>query len=92
MPARKRKFKGPTVEAFNAAVPVGARVRYYSVLPADEDDFFETATRSAAWDAHGVTVVMLEGKSGYVDAGHLVVCNPKQPVPGLAGWWYSKTS
>jgi hypothetical protein len=87
MPRRKPKFSGPTVEAFNAAVPVGSRVRYYSVLPADEDDFFETTTRTPAWDAHGTTVVMLENKSGYVHAGHLMVCNIKHPIPGLVGWW-----
>lgn len=65
----------------------GTQVRYYSVLPADEDDFFESFTRTPAWDAHGITVVMIEGRSGYVDAGHLMVRNPAQPVPGLVGWW-----
>lgn len=86
---RKRKFKGPTLEDFNEAVKVGSRVRYYSVLPADEDDFFETTTRTAAWVALGRTVVMIDGKCGYVDCGHLMVCNPAKPVPGLVGWWHS---
>jgi hypothetical protein len=84
---RRRKYSGPDVATFNANVPVGTHVRYYSVLPADEDDFLQSATLTPAWEAHGRTVVMIEGRSGYVDAGHLMVQNPAQPIPGLVGWW-----
>ena len=34
----KRKYKGPTPDDFNAAVPIGTEVRYFKRIPADEDD------------------------------------------------------
>lgn len=83
----RRKYRGPTVDDFNSAVPLGTEVRYFKRLPADEDDFEKSVTISPAFEMHGRTVVMLEGHSGCVDAGQLMVRNPSSPVPGLVGWW-----
>lgn len=81
--ARKPKL---TVEDFAEAAPVGTPVRYYAVLPADEDDFIESAIRSAPWHLGGRIVVMIESVSGGVDVGHLVILGAKKPIPGVAGF------
>lgn len=81
--ARRR---APTVAEFAEAAPVGTRVRYYAVLPADEDAFEESAIRSGPWEVSGRTVVMIEGRSGGVDVGHLVLRNPKKQIGGVAGF------
>ena len=83
----KRKYKGPTPDDFNAAVPIGTEVRYFKRIPADEDDFEKDVTAGPAFELHGRTVVALEAHSGVVDAGHLMVRNPKRQIGGLVGWW-----
>lgn len=80
-PGKKR----PTPAEFAEAAPVGTRVRYYSVLPADEDAFVDSFIRSGPWEMGGRTVVMIDGKSGGVDVGHLVLYDPAKHVRGVAG-------
>ncbi len=54
-----------TVNAFNAVVPVGTAVRYYSVIGQPEN--VSTRTRTEAWRLpSGEPVVMVEGLSGAV--------------------------
>lgn len=87
----RKKYEGPTPDEFNAIVPVGTRVRYYPVLPADEDSHVVTFTRSAAWAIGGRTVVSLEDMSGGKDVTHLVVLGIKEPLRGIAGFSLSNT-
>ncbi len=56
---------------WNNILPVGTRVRYYSVL--GQPEFFESKTRSAVWSISGRLLVMIEGKAGGVDVHHLEV-------------------
>jgi hypothetical protein len=80
--ATKRR---PTPQEFDEAAPVGTLVRYYRVLPADEDAWEMSCVRSGAWELGGRTVVMIEGRSGGVDVGHLALINPKKRIGGIAG-------
>lgn len=75
----------PTPEQFEEAAPLGTAVRYYPILPADEDAFELSHIRSGAWELGGRTVVMIEGRSGGVDVGHLALINPKKRIGGVAG-------
>jgi hypothetical protein len=80
------KMKGPTVEDFREAAPVGTSVRFYPVLPADEDAFTEHKVTSEPYTMGGRTVVFIEGKRGSVDCGHLAIINPVRRIRGVCGF------
>lgn len=83
---KMKKFKGPTVQDFQEAAPPGTRVRYYPVLPADEDAFIESAVRSGPWEMGGRTVVLIEARTGGVDCAHLALYNPVRRIRGVCGF------
>lgn len=72
-------------ERFHEAAPVGTQVRYYPTLPCGEDDFEDSAIRSAPWTMGGQTVVMIDGRRGGVSVRHLALINPKKDISGVAG-------
>ncbi len=71
-----------TPEEFNARFPIGTKVRYWKVLPADVApglDPVETETRSEAWAlGHGAVVVKVKGISGGVLISHLDIVSSGQ--------------
>lgn len=64
-----------SAEQFNKRYPVGVQVRYWPVLPADDNTMPKvTVTRSEAWDTGSDTaVVKVEGMAGGVAVSHLEV-------------------
>jgi hypothetical protein len=72
-------------ELFLEAAPPGTLVRYYPTLPCSEDDFEDSAIRSAPWTMGGQTVVMIDGRRGGVSVRHLALVDPKKPIGGVAG-------
>ena len=75
MPARKRAAEAQKaqamVERFNASIPVGAEVDFYSVLPAREPPL-RTRTRGEAFvGLQGHPGVFLKGVAGYVSCYHV---------------------
>lgn len=78
------KPKQPWTEGtWNAAHPVGTRVRYWPVLPPIESaPPLDTTTRSEAWClGDGTAIVKVVGKAGGVHLGHIelldtVGCKP----------------
>lgn len=62
-----------TAESWNAAHPVGTRVRYWPILPATPPHApRETVTRSEAWTLQGGHIlVMIVGVSGGVHLSHV---------------------
>ena len=73
--ARRRQLSGAhTTESWNAAYPVGTRVRYWPVYPPQGIPPVDTTTRSEAWMlGDGSVVVLVEGKSGGVHLSHVEV-------------------
>lgn len=74
--ARRRQLSGAqTAYSWNAAHPVGTRVRYWPVYPpVDGIPPVDTTTRSEAWTLGGWSVVVLvAGKSGCVHLTHVEV-------------------
>ena|SRR5690348_4088748 len=66
------EFKADVAAAWNRLVPIGTKVRYWSI--ALEDPSLLTETRSEAWIlGHGQPVVKIEGRSGGVAIDHLQV-------------------
>ena len=88
MPRRKEKTPEQLqdyAERFHEAAPVGTLVRYYPTLPCGEDDFEDSAIRSAPWSMGGQTVVMIDGRRGGVSVRHLALINPTKEIGGVAG-------
>jgi hypothetical protein len=73
--ARRRQLSGAhTAESWNAAYPVGTRVRYWPVYPPHGIPPVDTTTRSEAWAlGDGSAVVLIAGKSGGVWLSHVEV-------------------
>lgn len=73
--ARRRQLSGAhTAESWNAAYPVGTRVRYWPVYPPHGIPPVDTTTRSEAWAlGDGSVVVLIAGKSGGVWLSHVEV-------------------
>ena len=73
--ARRRQLSGAhTAESWNAAYPVGTRVRYWPVCPPHGIPPVDTTTRSEAWTlGDGSVVVLVDGKSGGVHLSHIEV-------------------
>lgn len=67
--ARRNQLSGAhTVDTWNAAHPIGTKVRYWPVYPpVDGVAAVDTETRSEAWAlGDGSVVVSIKGKSGGV--------------------------
>lgn len=63
-----------TAKSWNAAYPVGTRVRYWPVYPPHGIPPVDTTTRSEAWAiGDGSVVVLIAGKSGGVWLSHVEV-------------------
>lgn len=74
--ARRRQLNGAhTAESWNAAHPVGTRVRYWPIYPANASvPPVDTVTRSEAWAiGDGTVVVCIEGRCGGVALSHIEV-------------------
>lgn len=74
--ARRRQLSGAhTSESWNAAHPVGTRVRYWPIYPPIEAvPPIDTTTRSEAWTlGDGTVVVCIVGRSGGVALSHIEV-------------------
>lgn len=72
--ARRRQLSGAhTADSWNAAYPVGTKVRYWPVYPPiDSIQPVDTTTRSEAWAlGDGTVVVSIAGKSGGVALSHI---------------------
>lgn len=68
-----------TADEFTKAYPTGTPAKYWPVK--GENRFIETAIRSDAWAlGHGAVVVKVEGVTGCVDIGHLVLPEPTEGV------------
>lgn len=73
--ARRRQLSGAhTAESWNAAYPVGTRVRYWPVYPPHGIPPVDTTTRSEAWAiGDGSVVVLIAGITGGVWLSHVEV-------------------
>lgn len=74
--ARRRQLSGAhTAESWNAAHPVGTKVRYWPVYPPIDGIHPEdTTTRSEAWAlGDGSVVVSVVGRTGGVHLSHIEV-------------------
>lgn len=74
--ARRRQLSGAhTAESWNAAHPIGTRVRYWSIYPPIPSvPPLDTTTRSEAWElGDGSVVVLIEGRTGGVHLSHIEV-------------------
>lgn len=66
------EFKADPAGAWNLYVPIGTKVRYWSI--ACEEPSVATQTRSEAWVlGHGQPVVKIDGRAGGVALEHLRV-------------------
>lgn len=90
MPKRSMKPNRCAPAGFAEAAPIGTSVRFYPVLPCDEDSFEDSFVRSEPWIMGGRTVVKIEGRSGGVDVSHLVIKNPLKHVRGVLGFIRTK--
>lgn len=74
--ARRRQLSGAhTAASWNAAHPIGTRVRYWPIYPpVDFAPPEDTTTRSEAWAlGDGTVVVCVVGRSGGVALSHIEV-------------------
>jgi hypothetical protein len=69
--ARRSQLNGAhTAESWNAAHPVGTRVRYWP--PIDGAPPLDTTTRSEAWALDGGTVIVkIVGRAAWVGLSHI---------------------
>lgn len=90
MPKLKRWRRFATPKEFAEAAPIGTRVRYYPMLPADEDDFIESFVASEPWQMGGRTVVKIDGRAGGADVSHMILINPRKEIGGVVGFIYRR--
>ena len=81
-----------TEATWNAAHPVGTRVRYWPIMPPTESEPpLDTTTRSEAWRVgDGSVVVKVVGRAGGVHLGHIELIG--SPKPWDDGAVYYSTS
>jgi len=73
--ARRSKLNGAhTAETWNAAYPVGTRVRYWPIYQPHSVPPVDTTTRSEAWSlSDGTAAVHVNGKDGFVCLSNIEV-------------------
>lgn len=82
--ARRSQLNGThTAETWNAAHPVGTRVRYWPVYPPiDSVPPLDTTTRSEAWElGDGTVVVKISGRTGGVHLAHIELLETTRGKP-----------